>query len=147
MPDDFCLNFATTSAPNNTVIMTMAVEIENSGNTKDGALVVASSWPFKIICCPLLKLTPTFDGSLYTETVNWMGCPRSAAGMTKTSCPSNRLLLLTDGSVLITEPRGVPVELSKASPTAYNWPPENEQSAETGIVTSRFEYGFEVVVT
>src|SRR5208282_4441425 len=75
-----------------------------------------------------------------------MEFPRSAAGMMKTSCPLNWLLLLTDGNVLSTEPRGVFVELSNASPTAYSWPRVNEHVTETGIVTAIFEFGFKVAV-
>jgi len=80
------------------------------------------------------------------DTSKKMECPRSAAGMMKTSCPLNWLLLSTDGNVLSTEPRGVFVELSNASPTAYNWPRVNEHVTETGIVTAIFEFGFNVAV-
>jgi hypothetical protein len=62
------------------------------------------------------------------------------------SCPMNWLLVLTDGNVLSTEPRGVFVELSNASPTAYSWPRANEHVTETGIATTIFEFGFNVDV-
>lgn len=75
-----------------------------------------------------------------------MEFPRSAAGITKTSCPLNWLPLLTDGSVLSTDPRGVFVELSNASPTAYSWPRVKEHVTETGIVTAIFEFWFNVAV-
>jgi len=66
--------------------------------------------------------------------------------MMKTSCPLNWLPLLIDGNVLSTDPRGVFVELSNASPTAYSWPRVKKHVTETGIVTAIFEYGFNVAV-
>jgi len=63
-----------------------------------------------------------------------------------TSCPVNWLLVLTNGNVLSTEPIGVFVELSNASPTAYSWPRVNEHVTETGIATTIFEFGFNVDV-
>ena len=48
--------------------------------------------------------------------------------------------------MLSTDPRGVFVELSNASPTAYSWPRVKEHVTDTGIVTAIFEFGFNVAV-